>query len=66
MTWILLVITYGQDPDAIAYVPFRNAMQCGNALPVIHNAIKPEWPDAMLQCQTTDVPLVRPRARTDQ
>jgi hypothetical protein len=46
-------------------VPFRDPMTCGNALPVIHNSIAGEWPDAVLQCQSTDVPLVRPRARAD-
>lgn len=63
MTWVLLVVTVADY--RVAEVPFRDPMMCGNALPVIHSGIAAEWPDAVLQCQSTDVPLVRPRARTD-
>ena len=64
MIWILMVITVADM--RVAEVPFRDPMTCGNALPVIHNAIAAEWPDAALKCERTNVPLVRPRARTDQ
>ena len=63
MTWVLLLITYAEDGQA--YVPFRDAATCGNALPVIHNSITQEWPDAIVQCVVTDVPKIRPRARPE-
>jgi hypothetical protein len=63
MTWTILIILVADM--RVAEVPFRDPMTCGNALPVIHNSIAGEWPDAVLQCQSTDVPLVRPRARAD-
>lgn len=63
MTWTILIILVADM--RVAEVPFRDPMMCGNALPVIHNAISTEWPGAALKCETTDVPLVRPRARSD-
>jgi hypothetical protein len=64
MTWTILIILVADM--RVAEVPFRDPMMCGNALPVIHNTIAAEWPDAALKCEITDVPIVRPRARLDQ
>lgn len=61
MTWIIMLITV--NGHTVAGIPFRDPLTCGNAMPVIHNSISAEWPDAALKCETTDVPLVRPRAR---
>jgi hypothetical protein len=63
MTWTILIIFVADV--RVAEVPFRDPMKCGNALPAIHKSILAEWPDAALKCETTSVPIVRPRARNE-
>lgn len=47
MTWIALIVTLqGQH---VASIPFPDAMACGEAMPGMHEALLPSWPDAMLQ-----------------
>lgn len=65
MTWIILVITLGPGPEEYAMISFRDAIACGNALPVIHDVIVQEYPEAMARCVVTGIPKVRPKARPE-
>jgi hypothetical protein len=65
MTWVFLIITIGPLDQDYAMIPFRDAMTCGNALPVIHEVIAQEYPDSMARCVVSDIPRVRPQARPE-
>lgn len=63
-TWTIMIITYSALFEP-AKIPFSDPMACGKAMPPIHEALRAEHPDVMVQCKSTPVPTTRPKARPE-
>ena len=69
--WTFLVIVFGAGPfeDSVSIIPFPNARECGDAMPVLEEFLRANHPDVSLHCMQSELASgsirPKPRPKTD-
>jgi hypothetical protein len=61
MTWITLLILL--DGSIAGAIPYPDRKSCGDALPIMAQALKAAHGEVTLQCRDSGIAKIRPQAR---